>query len=64
MNEREREAYVRAALVAQGYAFDPAGDAERIAEIVRQFARIEGIAAAMLDAQLPPELEPAAVFRP
>jgi hypothetical protein len=55
---------VRAALVAQGYAFDQVGDAQRIAEIVRQFARIEGIAATMLDAELPRELEPAAVFRP
>jgi hypothetical protein len=60
MTEQERSAYVRAALVMQGYAFDAA----HVDTIVRQFERIETIAAAMLDAELPFDAEPAAVFRP
>jgi hypothetical protein len=54
------EAYVRAALVLQGYAFD---DAE-IAEIVVQFSRLEAIARTVFDWPLPFASEPAPVFRP
>jgi hypothetical protein len=54
------EAYVRAALAMQGYAFD---DAE-IAEIVAQFARLEAIARTVFDWPLPFASEPAPVFRP
>ena len=60
MNEQEREAYVRAALALQGHA----PDAARIAEIVRQFERIEAIAAVMLAVDLPADAEPAPAFRP
>ena len=60
MTEQERSAYVRAALILHGYAFDDAHSAE----IVRQFERIEVIAAAMLSTALPIDAEPAAVFRP
>ena len=54
------EAYVRAALPLQGYAFE---DAE-IAEIAAQFARLEAIARTVLDWPLPFASEPAPVFRP
>jgi len=54
------EAYVRAALALQGYAFD---DAE-IAEIVAQFARLEAIARTVFDWPLRFASEPAPVFRP
>jgi hypothetical protein len=60
MNEQERDAYVRAALVMQGYAFAE----ERIAEIMRQFKRIDGIAATIADLELPIEIESGSVFRP
>jgi hypothetical protein len=60
MNEEERNAYVRSALVMQGYAFAE----ERIGEIVRQFARIEGIAAGIVEADPPIEIESGSVFRP
>jgi hypothetical protein len=60
MNERERDAYVRAALIMQGYAFAE----DRIAEIMRQFERIEGIAATIVDAELPIEIESGSVFCP
>jgi len=56
--------YVRAALELQGYEFSE----ERIAEITLQFARIESIARVILppavDAEAPPDLGPAPVFRP
>jgi DNA-binding response OmpR family regulator len=64
MDDSERAAYVRAALALQGYRFDAVRDAARVEEIVRQFARIETIAAPVLDAQLPLELESGSVFRP
>jgi Protein of unknown function (DUF4089) len=54
------EAYVRAALALQGYAFE---DAE-IAEIVTQFSRLETIARTVFDWPLPFASEPAPVFRP
>lgn len=53
-------AYVRAALMQQGYAFDEA----EIAEIVTQFARLEAIARTVFDWPLPFASEPAPVFRP
>ncbi len=59
MNEHERDAYVRAALALQGYAFDE----EHIQEIARQFARIEAIAATIVDAELPLTVESGSVFR-
>jgi len=60
MDDQERAAYVRAALALQGYRFDAA----RVEEIVRQFARIEAIAAPVIAADLPVELESGSVFRP
>ena len=58
------QAYVRAALELQGYAFSE----ERIAEITLQFARIESIACTILPpamhANAEPDLGPAPVFRP
>jgi 1-carboxybiuret hydrolase subunit AtzG-like protein len=54
------EAYVRAALALQGYAFDEA----EIAEIVVQFSRLEAIARTVFDWPLPFASEPAPVFRP
>ena len=60
VNERDRVAYVRAALVMQGYQFSEA----RVMEIAKQFERIESIAATIVDAELPLELDSASVFRP
>jgi hypothetical protein len=60
MNERERDAYVRAALALQGYKFDDAC----IARIAAQFERIEGMAARMGDSDLPASLDSAEIFRP
>ncbi|HEX3396809.1 MAG TPA: DUF4089 domain-containing protein [Steroidobacteraceae bacterium] len=54
------EAYVRAALALQGYAFDEA----QIAEIVEQFARLDAIARTVFDWPLPFASEAAPVFRP
>jgi hypothetical protein len=54
------EAYVRAALALQGYAFD---DAE-ITEVAVQFARLEAIARTVFDWPLPFASAPAPVFRP
>jgi len=54
------EAYVRAALTLQGYAFDEA----EIAEIVMQFSRLETIARTVFDWPLPFASAPAPVFRP
>lgn len=59
-DDKPLEAYVRAALAQQGYAFD---DAE-IAEIVMQFSRLEAIARTVLDYPLPFASAPAPVFRP
>jgi hypothetical protein len=53
------EAYVRAALLLQGYSFD---DAE-IAEIVLQFSRLEAIARTVFEWPLQFAAEPAPVFR-
>ncbi len=60
MNEQDRVAYVRAALVMQGYRFSEA----RVMEIAREFERIESIAATILNAELPLDLDSASVFRP
>ncbi len=60
MNEEQRRRYVEAALVANGYDFEPA----RIDAIAEQFARIEAIAATFVDEPLPIGAEPAVVFRP
>ena len=60
MNERERLAYVHAALVMQGYRFSET----RITEIAREFERIESIAATIVNAELPLGLDSASVFRP
>jgi len=60
MDDQQRDAFVRAALAAQGYRFDAA----QIEEIVRQFARIEAIAAPVITADLPLALESGAVFVP
>jgi len=49
-----------AALAALGYAFDET----RTLRIVAQFERIETIAATIVDAELPLELESMSVFRP
>lgn len=54
------EAYVRSALVLQGYRLDEA----QIAEVTLQFARIESIARSVSDLPLPAELEQAPVFKP
>ena len=58
--DKPLEAYVRAALALQGYAFD---DAE-FAEIVMQFSRLEAIAQTVFDYPLPFASAPAPVFRP
>jgi predicted ATPase with chaperone activity len=60
MNEKERDAYVRAALTMQGYTFSE----ERVREIARQFERIESIAATIADVEQPVDVESACVFRP
>jgi hypothetical protein len=54
------EAYVRAALALQGYAFDEA----QITEIVLQFSRIEAVAQTVLEWPLPFASQPAPEFRP
>jgi hypothetical protein len=54
------EAYVRAALSLQGYAFDEA----QIAEIVLQFSRLEAIAKTLFEWPLPFASEAAPAFRP
>jgi len=60
MTDDQRLAYVRAALVLQGYELDEA----RTAAVLVEFARIESIAASIVDCELPLELDPAPVFRP
>jgi hypothetical protein len=54
------EAYVRAALALQGYAFDEG----RIAEIILQFARIEVIARTVVNWPLPFAAQLVPAFRP
>jgi hypothetical protein len=54
------EAYVRAALALQGYAFDEA----RIAEIVLQFSRIEVMARTVVNWPLPFAAQVVPAFRP
>jgi hypothetical protein len=54
------EAYVRAALALQGYAFDEA----RIAEIILQFSRIEVIARTVIDWPLPFAAQVVPALRP
>jgi hypothetical protein len=58
--DRPLEAYVRAALMLQGYDFDEA----QTAEIVLQFSRLEAIAQSVFDFPLPFASEAAPVFRP
>jgi hypothetical protein len=60
MSDEERDAYVRAALALLGYRFSEA----RTVEIVRQFERIDGIAATIVDVELPLDVESMSVFRP
>lgn len=60
MTELDRIAYVRTALVMQGYQFSEA----RVMAIAKQFEGIESIAATIVDAELPLELDSASVFRP
>ena len=63
MDTKQRDAlenYVHAALALQGFSFD----APETAEIVLQFSRIEAIAQVVLGAELPFDLDPAAVFQP
>lgn len=59
-NDNSLEAYVRAALVLQGYRFDEA----QIPEIVVQFSRLEAIAQTILHWPMPFASEAAPVFRP
>lgn len=59
MTDDERQRYVEAALVANGYRFEP----DRVDAIVEQFARIEAIAATFVDEPLSIGAEPAVVFR-
>ena len=59
MNEQDRIAYARAALVMQGYQFAEA----RVMEIARDFERIESITATIVNAELPLDLDSASVFR-
>jgi Protein of unknown function (DUF4089) len=54
------EAYVRAALALQGYAFDEA----RIAEIILQFSRIEVIARTVINWPLPFAAQVVPALRP
>jgi len=60
VNEQDRVAYVRTALVMQGYRFSEA----RVMEIAREFERIESIAATIVNAELARDLEAAPMFRP
>ena len=60
MNEQDRVAYVRAALVTPGYRFSET----RVMEIAREFVRIESIASTIVNAELPLDLDSASVFRP
>ena len=60
MTDAEIAAYVDAAAVAQGLAFD----AEERARVILQFTRIAAIAAPLNDLELPSAVEMAPVFRP
>ena len=53
-------AYVDAAGAVQGLALTP----EARARVLAQFAQVAAIAAPVLAIELPPEVEPANVFRP
>ena len=59
MTDQQRAEYVRAALALQGYELD----AVRIAAVLGEFTRIHAIASAILDRELPLELDQAPVFR-
>jgi hypothetical protein len=60
MTDEQRAAYVRAALLLQGYELDE----PRIAAVLREFTRIQAVAATIVDRELPFELDPAPLFRP
>ncbi|MBS0320892.1 MAG: DUF4089 domain-containing protein [Proteobacteria bacterium] len=60
MTEREIEAYVDAAALAQGLVV--AADVR--ARVIAQFTLIQAIAAPVLAVPLPTDVEPANVFRP
>ena len=60
MNEQDRVAYVRTALVMQGYRFSET----RVMEIAREFERIESIASTIVNVELPLDLDSASVLRP
>jgi hypothetical protein len=53
------DAYVRQALLLQGFNLTP----EHVEAIVTEFVRIEGIAAPLLDLPLGVEVEPATVYQ-
>jgi hypothetical protein len=53
-------AYVRAAVAAQGLTLE----AEALQRVVQTFGRNARLAALVLDFEVPPEVEPAPVFRP
>ena len=60
MTDQQRSEYVRAALGLQGFDLDEV----RIAAVLDEFTRIHAIASAILDHELPMELDQAPVFRP
>ena len=60
MNEQQLRAYVDAACAANGIAL-AADERDRV---IDHFTRIAAIAAPLLEAQLPLEVEMASVFRP
>jgi hypothetical protein len=60
MTDEQRSAYVRAALSLHGYELDE----HRIAAVLGEFARIQAVAATIVEHDLPLDLEPAPVFRP
>ena len=63
MHIDHHDTFVDAALALQGYPVAQWDEARRNA-IARQFERIATIAATMLDVDLPPDSEPAPLFRP
>lgn len=60
MDAKTLENYVRSALQAQGFDFDEA----RIQEIVRQFSRIDAVAAELFAIEMQERAGAASVFRP
>lgn len=60
MNDKDWQDYVRAGCRLHGLELD----AGREAEAIMQLARIHELAKGLLAFQLPPEIEPAPVFRP